>query len=154
MPALRPFTHLTWITGHSVVQDPGRYLEPARMPMQEHLASLLAHGRAEVPNFPGSHVRLRSVGKGFLASVHTSDANRDIKVVTFGYAPDDICAGAIWREVSQGPTIWPKPKRPSVPWCTVELQMSDPIASMETAAWVGDYQRCLVFAWQDRSNAH
>lgn len=143
-----PFTHLTWTTGHSVIQDPEGYSEEIREVMTDHVDKLIIFRRAEIPNLPESEARIKVVGTGFIASVHTRAGGRDHRVVTFGYAPDDIYAWKIWHEVSDAPMLGIEPKRPPAPWCLAAIDLTDPLATMTAAHWVGDYQRCLSFAWQ------
>lgn len=70
-------------------------------------------------------------------------------LATIGVATHSRCGSHLWRELHDMPG-WPaatdRAECPPEPWCGVQLEYAIALQS-DTAAWLGDFERCLAWAW-------
>jgi hypothetical protein len=72
----------------------------------------------------------------------------DIALATIGIAGHSRCGARLWErmhdtqlDLSTGQEDWPQ-----APWCASRLEPGI-TRDMDTASWLGDYGRCLAWAW-------
>ena len=113
------------------------------------LASTLATGWHQVPGFPSHRVRVTIDGAVLLATVHVARRFEhplswpdDIPLVTFGVAVDQAGLAAL-REllhVQPGADVW-------APACLVRIEPFVVLGAPRSLEWIGDYERCVAWAW-------
>ena len=114
---------------------------------------------------PGRHPLPGDLGRAYSCEVSRDgpaliatlvrDGDVPRPVVCFGVAPDDEAAGRLWPalermylEITERPGFrsadFAAPARPAAtPWCAA---MTVALSGRE-AAWAGDFERCLAWAW-------
>lgn len=106
----------------------------------DHLAALL-HGRAPVPSLPEWTAHGTREHNVLVATLEYQGA----PILSFAVVPADGDAAAIARLLGSpgAPIATPGP------WCLVRLYPT--IAALDRAdlGWLGDYERCLAWAWLD-----
>lgn len=72
-------------------------------------------------------------------------------LITLGVAPTSLASAELWRQMAPGggEEQLPQPDAPSVPWCAVKLYDTAALWP-EAMSWLGDFERCLAWAWIDR----
>lgn len=147
--------HLTITTGHS--RRSWRHeIEPEALAASARLLSdaLTAPigGRIHLPVQPaGCELQVTPHGRCLLGSVWHGDA----PIVTFGVASHSRCGAGLWRLLCSGARVTDggrhlHPERaPQEPWCAVRLEAGIAMVP-DVAAWLGDMERCIAWAWLDR----
>lgn len=124
------------------------------------LRPLLLDGTHEVPRFPGWSIQSVNGRAGWMGTVYFqfNRATRLIAapVVSFGLADTEAAAAEIWpllertylQTTDKDPFAradFAAPRQPELPWCAVVLHYPIP------ADWLGDFERCLAWAWFTRN---
>lgn len=164
MTAPRYLEHLTLTTGHSrrcwrdeVADDVLDLLRPL-------IDRAVSTGR---PLSTGDHVPLPDVvsprctisattrrGRALLVTIWGPPVQGQAAptpLVTLGVAPTSLASAELWRQMAPGggEEQLPQPDAPSVPWCAAELYDTAALWP-EAMSWLGDFERCLAWAWIDR----
>lgn len=128
--------HLTLTTGHV------RLLP--RSEVADHAIAvcrgLLAPGTHAVPGALGGYtLAVPLCEHGWLGTVYQAR----VPVATIGVADDEASAAEIWPALVK---MHGKPTdMPPLPWCAVVLHAVAPAYE-----WLGDFERCLAWAWLER----
>ena len=71
-------------------------------------------------------------------------------LVTLGVAPTSLASAELWRQMvpGGGEEQLPQPPAPAVPWLAVLVHPTVTLWS-EALSWLGDFERCLAWAWVD-----
>lgn len=101
---------------------------------------------------PPCTVSVTAEGRCMIATVYGPDYQRmRTPLATFGVAAKARCGAPLWRVMHHhavGVIATREDERPNEPWCAVRLEPG--IAIHESAAhWLGDFERCLAWAWLD-----
>jgi hypothetical protein len=147
--------HLTLQTGHSRRSERSEIVPHARAATAELLREALATGRAELPIEPAGYwMRTTPHGRCLLVTVMHGD---ELPLVTYGVATHAYCGARTWRGLLDcDPLIYGSlhgdpATQPQAPWCAARLEPG--LAYMpEAAAWLGDMERCIAWAWLDRTS--
>lgn len=76
-------------------------------------------------------------------------------LLTLGVCAETAESAALWQALHREATLplATDPARPpAAPWCAVRIELGA-LPYLETMAWVGDFERCLAWAWIDIVNA-
>jgi len=147
----RHIHHLTITTGHS--RRSWRHeIEPDVLALtRELLVRGLEAGRVDVPAETAGHwMRVTRSGRCLLVTVMHGE---DLPLVTFGVAAHSRGGAQLWRLLCEGAITTAghrlDPDRPpQEPWCAARLEPG--IGYMlGSAEWLGDFERCLAWAWLD-----
>lgn|SRR3990167_3544742 len=135
--------HLTLTTGDCRWSPRAEVGDDVIPVLLDHLA-LALRGLAPVPGQPG--YTLRAVQE---ANVLIGTIERDgIPIVTLAVVPADVDVQAIVGLM--GPPATRQIPTPG-PWCLVRLYDTAVLAPLGDLAWMGDYERCVAWAWLDES---
>lgn len=145
--AERYLSHLTLDTGH-VLRAPRKELDEAVLTIVRQGIDEALYGLSPVIR-PGYTLSATQEHGALLATVLTETR-------------EPICTIAVACDARQGESLWaalkdPEPggaiaigEPPAAPWCAVRLYPG--LASHVGAlAWLGDFERCVAWAWIDRS---
>lgn len=80
------------------------------------------------------------------------EAQDGVPLVTFGVAQRSRHSKALWAALVAVSDVPPRCAMPDSPWCGVVLHPTLP-AFQDAAEWLGDFERCVAWAWISR-NAH
>lgn len=145
--------HVTLTTGHER-ESPRSEVAPGVLRLVGRLLERALTGEVvPLPERVQPACTLTATARGYalLATVHAGgDA-----LVWIGVARvDDEDARGVWRELHEAPGL-PLPgitapdASPPAPWCAVRLEAG--VARHPAAAeWLGDFERCLAWAWLTR----
>lgn len=83
-------------------------------------------------------------------------ADRPVPIVEIGIAPHSRCGAVLWRSLHEmgerfGGGVATDPERcPPEPW--VAALLYGPLAEiyLDSMEWLGDFERCLAWAWVER----
>ena len=141
-------THLTLNTGHARTSPRGEVSDATIAA----LTPSLSPGRHPLPIPGGYEVAVTADGAAMIATVY---APGDRPLATFGVAPDDDAADVVWpvlelhyHALTDLPGLrsadFVAARRPdTTPWVAAIVILPTPAES----AWLGDYERCLAWAW-------
>ena len=133
--------HLTTTTGHGR-RSYRNEVDPAVVTLvRQQLGEALAG--IDVVVRDGYALTAKAVGTALVATVSGPKGT----LVTIGVARKSRDAARLWQMLQSKSDAIGEMPRP--PWCAVALHPAiagDPIA----ATWLGDYERCLAWAWVDR----
>lgn len=132
---MRTLNHYTVTTGHNRV-SPRSEVGPEAIAA---CAPLLVAGEHEMPGFPGYAVRVRSV-EGWLTAIVFAPSGDCL--VTMHVVRDQRALGAALRLT--GAKLAAPILSPAV---LVEVEPTNDSA----LAWLGDFERCLAWAWIESS---
>jgi hypothetical protein len=128
--------------------------------LHDFIATMIAGGCPAIPNFPAYTMTGAGEGKCLIATVWRDDA----PIVTIGVAGRSTCGATLWRlmhdQISQMPVLATAGQPcPPEPWCaarldigTVILQRDRPQEWTATMGWLGNFERCLAWAWLSRTH--
>lgn len=150
----RYIDHVTLTTGHSR-RSPRREVSAEAVALCQDLIARFATGKVSepvpIPGPLGYSVSGRAGGKCMVATVWADGPPSEL-VVTIGVAEHERCGAAIWRtlhDVAHLPTMTSRDEQPRAPWCGVLLEPAI-AAHVEAMEWMGDFERCLAWAWLER----
>jgi len=83
------------------------------------------------------------------ALVATVYAGADAPLVTIGVAQRSRQGSALWDSMLTTFAAAPGLERPAEPWCAVALHAAL-LAHPDAGEWLGDFERCLAWAWITR----
>jgi hypothetical protein len=141
--------HLTIDSGHA--RRSWRHeIEPAALAASRALLqrALTAPDGAPVPlpvPLQRYHMAASAPGRCLVAVVSADDGGQLLQLITLGVAPHSRCGATLWRRLMQGDAAQPPPP---APWCAVRLH-PHLAAELDAAYWLGDYERCIAWAWLD-----
>lgn len=107
-------------------------------------AAISEAGRDPVPGFADYHLRATAEGRCLFGSVWRDD----VPLVGVGVALHSRCGAVVWRELhrTDEPLETDPQRQPPTPWCAARLELSLVFAP-EVVHWLGDYERCLAWAF-------
>lgn len=138
----KPLTHLTLLTGHSR-QSWRHEIDPAALAQcRALLDQALRGGQVSLaPSLHGYSMKATSEGDAMLCTALADVHGKPAPLVTFGASAS---AGVdLWRLLGQSGNP------PPSPWCAVRVEPGLALAP-EAAHWLGDFERCIAWAWLDR----
>jgi len=105
------------------------------------LRPMLACGTYDVPGVDEHTCRVTTAGRVLLATVFVGSA----PLVTFGCAVDVAGLRALCElmHVQPGADVW-------APACLVRVEPSAALVGHDSLHWLGDFERCLAWAWVER----
>jgi hypothetical protein len=77
--------------------------------------------------------------------VLTPDGTRLVRI---GVADKSRCAQPLWERLGGAPDA-----RPAEPWCAASIDPRGASADRAAYRWLGDFERCLAWAWLTREEA-
>lgn len=140
--------HLSLATGHA--------RRAARTECEDAYVSIAAQQLGEAltlrdaPIRDGYTLRAGATGKALLATVLGEIGGHPAPLATIAVAGSSRASHAAWAELGKPmplalPTV-PWAREPQPPWCAVRLYATIDILP-EALSWLGDYERCLAWAW-------
>ncbi len=79
-------------------------------------------------------------------SAHCLDAEvytpSSVRLVRIGVAAHARCGASLWKRLSGAPNA-----KPAEPWCGVWLDPQGIVTDPAAYDWLGDFERCLAWAW-------
>jgi len=117
--------------------------------MQDLLMRMLAGGQAALPVMEGVTVSGAAEGRCLTATVWS---NRTVPLVTIGVAGEPECGAELWRglhEYTDQRLTTDPAAQPPLPWCAARLE-APAILHPGALTWLGDFERCLAWAWLER----
>jgi len=148
----RWLNHLTLTTGHLRRSLRTEVADEAIAACAALLDAALADEDAWVPiphAEPACSLSVMRVRRCLLVSVRGPE---ELLLATVGIAAESRCAPSLWRlltEVGPAAATLPDLDRPAQPWCAARLEAGLAIYP-EAAHWLGDFERCLAWAWIER----
>lgn len=136
--------HLTLTTGH--VRQSSR--SEVSYDAIAALRPLLASGERALPASPGYLLQVTIDGSALMATVrlgwHADTETQRVPLVTIGVAPDTTALYA-FRQLYRGRVDAVR----EAPACIVDIH---PTIALDPGAaeWLGDFERCLAWAWVER----
>lgn len=157
MRSPRYLHHVTLTTGH-VRRSPRDEVSPAALAYaQELLAHALQRDAPPLvitPALGDYTLTARASGRCLVAIVR---APQEIDpLATIGVAAHSRCGAWLWRELhkwGQTPVVTDPQHCPPEPWVAVALD-TRAVAHPDAMDWLGDFERCLGWAWLVRGEEH
>ncbi|HWR36392.1 MAG TPA: hypothetical protein VN622_11035 [Clostridia bacterium] len=141
--------HVTLTTGHGR-RSPRSEVSDQVVAELENVIDWALHARESViPGRPGYTINITDEGRCMIATIYTPDG---MPLVTIGVAAHSLRGAAVWRMLHETGSMEyaTSPNEvPGEPWCAVRLDVGLPFYP-EAAAWLGDFERCLAWAWMSR----
>lgn len=106
---------------------------------------------APIPGFAGYSLSGRASSRCLVATVWADGPPSEI-VATIGIAAHSKCGASLWRELhrwGQTPVVTGPHHCPPEPWVAAALDAGI-VRHMDAAHWLGDFERCLAWAWVTR----
>lgn len=109
------------------------------------------------PRIPGQDATLTMAAEGRCALATVWALADHAPLVTIGFAAHSRCAPRLWeilhdpasRMPQQPPIATRIGERPDAPWCAARIEIGLAL-HVEDAHWLGDFERCLAWAWIER----
>lgn len=148
--------HVTLTTG-DVRQTPRS--EVSRQAIQV-AADMIRRGQGPdmVPMGIGPYsLSCRADGRCLVATVWT-DGPPSVVICTIGVALHSRCGAVVWQalhDYGTAPVVTDRDHQPPTPWVAAALEgaaLTDP-AHREALTWLGDFARCLAWAWHEMRTA-
>lgn len=147
----RYIRHVTLTTGHARDCYRSEVTDDA-IALCAGLIATFAAGKVSepvaIPRVGPYSISGRGGGKCMVASVWSNGPPSEL-VVSIGVAEHERCGATIWRtlhQVSQLPPATDVERQPRAPWCGVLLEPAI-MHHMDAMEWLGDFERCLAWAW-------
>lgn len=147
--------HITLTTGDS--RDSYRSeIGPDIIARFEPIMLHLEHGRngtTPVPGIDGYSIGGRTSGGCLVATVWANGPPAEI-VCTIGIALHSRCGATLWKALhrwGEAPVRTDPTQCPPEPWCAAALYTGI-VRHVDAADWLGDFERCLAWAWYARRN--
>lgn len=146
----RYLQHITLDTGH-VARSPRSGVDDAIVTLvRQMIDEALAGLSPEVQ--PGYTIKAASEGGSLMVSVY---AGADNPICTIGVALDTAQSDTLWpllrdleglATIGADPSLRPPKHPPDPPWCAVRLNPGL-IEVRDATLWLGDFERCVAWAW-------
>ena len=145
--AVKYLYHLTITTGHARKSLRTEISDDALAVCSDLIAALrTAPGtRIEMPGPPGYEISARIEGRCMSAQIYA--VGEPNPVVRLGIAASERCGSAIWRWLDSAVD------QPRAPWLAVTVEPAM-MAHMDCSLWLGDFERCLGWAFLDLLEAN
>jgi len=147
--------HVTLTTGHRRLSHREEISAAALAACSEILDAIARPGvdspSVAVPGQPGYRVAGSVSGRCCVLTVHHDDTREP--VCTIGIAAHSRCGAGLWRELHRWgslPVATDPERCPPEPWVAAALAAGI-AAHPEAARWLGDFERCLAWAWVART---
>jgi hypothetical protein len=150
--------HITVNTGH-VRWSPRDEVDRRLLSLlRDHLHAAL-HGRAPVPGFPAFATHATHEQNVLMATISRRRDEGWVPIVTLAVVPASGDLQGIWTLLRRGPSALPIADAPppdvsAGPWCLVRLWDVVALLPREELEWLGDYERCLAWAWLEVPEDH
>lgn len=159
----RHLAHITLTTGHSRRSWRREVGDDTIALLQPLLADVLAGRQVAVPGDVGDYTLSASgAGRCLIATVWgppvAEAGGARPPVVTLGVAGHSRCGATLWRllhDSPRPPAVMPEmaiTRCPPEPWCAVRIEVGAALCP-DAMAWLGDFERCLAWAWLERPGA-
>lgn len=155
----RYIRHITLTTGHSRDSYRSEVSDAAVAVCRDLIARITAGAVAEPVQIPGVgeyYLSGRASGRCLLATVWSGrhapslhDPAVPAPLCTIGIASHSRCGASLWQMLHQHgetPVVTDPNRCPPEPWVAVALDAGI-IEHQATAHWLGDFERCLAWAW-------
>jgi len=157
MPRDQYIQHVTVTTGHVRRSQRSEVADDILEWCRGHLQRVLAGERDPIPRVqPSCWLTGAAEGRCMTATVWTRDPDAgDTPLVTIAVALHSRCGARLWELIhahTSLPVETSSQQQAAVPWVAARLEPG--IARHPRAAeWLGDYERCLAWAWYERRRA-
>jgi hypothetical protein len=154
--------HLTLLTGH-LARTPRSDVAPEIIKLlSDWLVTTLDSGRTHPLPVPSvSHFGIQTLTKNGLLQVTVFGPSGQHKqgkphngpvmpLVTFGVAGDSLQGKELWEALTAKFETKLGLIQPDAPWCIVAIHPTV-IAYPSALAWLGDFERCIAWAWLTRT---
>ena len=161
MPRPRYIEHITLDTGDTRRSPRDEVDDVSIAALQDGLGAALAGDRVGIPGMDGYTMTATASGRCLMATVFGPPIRGDkgtcddVPMLTLGIASHSRCGAALWRIMHQDRTD-PMPALktagqpcPDEPWLAARLEIGAAIYP-EAMKWIGDWERCLAWAWLAR----
>lgn len=152
--------HITLTTGHAR-RSYRREVSAQAVAVCADLVKKVATGADHVliPGVYGYYLSGRSSGRCLVATVWslqsspslTDPSSGQAPICTIGVAAHSRCGDKLWREMHRWgelPVVTDPERCPPEPWVAAALD-AGALAHPDAAHWLGDFERCLGWAWID-----
>lgn len=142
--------HITLTTGHATMSSRADVSDAALATLRPWLAAAIRSGKPEP--LPGDLAHYRASvmldGGALVATVYAAERASVPRV-----QPMPLCVVGVAQD--KQPSLWGLlnglhgqrgAPEPAAPWCAVAL-LPTLASDMQAALWLGDYERCLAWAW-------
>jgi hypothetical protein len=160
----RYFAHVTLTTSHVRRSYRSEVADEALDVVGRLLAEALDGRDPVIPGLVPRLCTLQVVGEGrcmsaTVLSPYDEETGGLQPLVTIGVATHSRCGAALWRPLHQGEVVSLRdeaspPPCPPEPWCAARIEPALAFYGPETALALGDFERCLAWAWIARCEAH
>ena len=132
--------HVTLDTGHGVRSHRCDVDSTVITIVGQQVAEALKAGSADIR--PGYRIEPHAAGAALMAMVVGDTAG---PLVSVAVAPHSRVSARLWGLLEQdGPA-------PAAPWCAIRM-LPDVVADLGALSWLGDFERCLAWAWLERND--
>ena len=144
--------HITLNTGHTRSSPRDEVSNEIIKTLAPWLLSAIKSGEKEPLPVPDlAHYSARAIKDvGLVVSVFGNLLKEPtVPIITFGIAARSREATDLWAYLNANFGVKEKIKIPSTPWCAVHLHHSAALFP-DALAWLGDFERCVAWAWLSR----
>lgn len=150
---MRYIDHITLTTGHSRRSPRAEVADDVVAVCADLIVRMLATPNATVPlpHPAGYSVGGIAAGKCLVATVWADGPPSEV-VATIGVAGGSKCGATLWRALhkwGETPVVTDAARMPPKPWVAAALDAAI-VRHMDAAEWLGDFERCLAWAWLER----
>jgi hypothetical protein len=150
----RYIKHITLDTGHTRRSPRDEVDDQAVAALQDGITLMLSGGRPQIPGMDGYAMTGTAQGRCLIA---TAWGPSGTPLVTIGVATRSLCGAPLWRILhdpagriaAQTPLASNGQRCPEEPWCAARLEIGLAV-DHDAAHWLGDWERCLAWAWLSR----
>lgn len=158
----RHIRHITLTTGHSrysyrsEVSDQAVAVCRDLIDRIDRITSGAVAESVQIPGVGGYYLSGRASGRCLVGTVWSgrhapsiNDPAIPAPICTIGVASHSRCGAALWRMLHQHgetPVVTDADQCPPEPWVAVALDAGI-IEHQDAAHWLGDFERCLAWAW-------
>lgn len=142
--------HITLTTGHSRDSYAGEVTPEAVEVCKDLIRQMVAVQRPRIPGFESFSVTGVRHGRCFVATVWSGGE----PIVTIGIATHSRCGAEVWQALHKSASLLcatSADQCPTEPWCAARLEPHS-LFYPDVMAWVGDFERCMAWAWIDYRN--
>lgn len=149
---MRYVEHVTLATGHTRRSPRSEVADGVVQAMAFGLRRAVTGDRIDVPYVDDPPCTMTATGEGrcLIATVWGPEyEGQPVPLVTIGVATHARCGGPAWRLLHDHallPSQTDRDRQPPVPWCAARLEPGVALHP-SVAGWIGDYERCLAWAW-------